>query len=391
MDRYAICHELGRGASGVVYLVKRRSDMQNFAMKVIPKAEALLSDYRTQNLVSERAALVKAAERGSAFIVRLVDAFESGAYLCFVTELAEHGDLKAVLNGLPNGRFSEAVARRLFAEMVLALEESHRMGYLFRDLKLGNMLLNLNGHLKLADFGVAKKMEVEYESSSLPNEFGSEVTDGDDESFRLVGRTRTFVGTRRYMSPEQFNGVTRRKEGYGAPADVWALGVSLYILLSGDYPFGKNVASKDTMAMLDAITNEELRFPPWMGEEATDLVSGMLERDSLERMELKAVKNHPWMRNVNWGLVYQIAESNIPEDIVLDELKEVGVMSYEDVTDTSNDCMRVDKIASFAGQEVSRKNLKRVLSLKDGLTNIEMLGFRYHCSPRYSEKASCVN
>lgn len=380
LDRYAICQELGRGASGVVYLVKRRTDMRSFAMKVISKAEALLSDWRTQNLVHERAALVEAAERGSAFIVRLVDAFESDAHLCFVTELAEHGDLKSVLSNIPGGRLPEGVARRLFAEILLALEESHRMGYLFRDLKLGNILLNKKGHIKLADFGLAKKMDIEYESSSLSSESESSTTDGVNDSFRLVGRTRTFVGTRRYMSPELFDGVARRKRGYGAPADVWALGVSLFMLLTGNFPYGNGVSSQNTVVMLDAINNEKLRFPEWIGEEAKSLLSGMLERDPLERMELRDIKVHAWMRGVEWGRVHHEAENDVAENIVQEELRRAGVASDEEETDTCDQSLRDYRMASSADRYSPRKHPFNMHSVRGEFANIELLGFRYHDS-----------
>lgn len=333
MDRYTVHQELGHGAVGTVYLVRRRSDGKRFAMKTIAKTDAYMSDSRLESLVSERTALAEAAQRGSPFIVRLVDAFETDRQLCFVTELAEYGDLQGVLERVGKRRLSEGTARILFAEALMGLEESHRMGFLFRDMKPGNLLLNRNGHVKVADFGLAKRMQVEYDGTSASSVSSSDGSE-DDEPFRLVGRTTSFVGTRRYMSPEHLSGGLRRKRGYGAPADVWALGVTLYVLLTGEFPFGRGLWSRDTASMFHAINNEELRFPGWVGKEARSLLEGMLERDALERLELDEIKGHVWMKEIDWDVLRCNAEEETAQELVLEELGREGVLLGAEEEDT---------------------------------------------------------
>lgn len=202
------------------------------------------------------------------------------------------------------------------------------MGYLYRDLKLGNILLNRSGHVRLADFGLVKRLEVEWEGSCVSSE--SETDEECDEKFRLVGRTNSFVGTRRYMSPEHLNGghVTRR--GYGAPADVWALGVSLYLMLTGKYPFGSSISPKDSPAMFDAIRSEEIVYPSWMGEDVVEMLKGLLDRNVLKRFNIEEIKSHPWMNGINWMQVQADSAGMVPQKDVLALMTEHGVRMVEE-------------------------------------------------------------
>lgn len=368
IDRYTAYHELGRGAAGIVFLVKRRSDGKRFAMKTIAKTDAYISDSRLANLISERTALAEAAQRRSPFIIKLVDAIETDQQLCFVTELAEYGDLRGVLERVEKRHLSEGASRILFAEALMGLEESHRMGFLFRDMKLGNLLLNKNGHLKMADFGLAKRMQVEYEGTSVSSVSSNDGSE-EEEPFRLVGRTTSFVGTRRYMSPEHLSGSWKRKRGYGAPADVWALGVALYVMLTGEYPFGRGLSSRDTASMFYSISNEELRFPKWVGKEVRLLLEGMLDRDASERLELGAIKEHAWMNGIDWDALRCKAKEDAVQEKVLEELREEGILieSKQESSGSSDERCRL-------GSSISSGYSSTAVT---GLDRMELVGFGY--------------
>lgn len=306
-ESYTIIRELGHGASGTVFLAKRQSDRKMVAMKRIPKYEALQSDSATRSFVNEYLAL---STLSSPFTLSLLDAFETSHHFNFVTPVANHGDLQSVQARVPRG-IPEPAAKQLFAEMLEGLEDLHRAGFLYRDMKLPNMLLTDSGHVQLADFGLVKKMKVESTSSSSSSD------SGDDEEFRLVGRTRSFVGTRRYMSPEH----AVRSLGYGAPADMWALGVCLYVMVTGRYPFGNEVMSGSNVELFDAIRNEELVFPKRISKEVREVLEGLLERDCLERWEVQDLRASAWLKGMNWRRLREQATSGKRVDCVISLLE----------------------------------------------------------------------
>ena len=298
-EKYDLLNKLGSGAAGTVYSARRKSDGAIVAVKRMSKRDIFDSHRSMENFINEYVAL---SSLRSPFLVSALDAFETRSHLNLVMPLASHGDLQDVLSNYPRG-LPEQVARQLFAEITSGLEDLHRAGYLYRDLKLPNMLLTSEGHVQLADFGLVKKLKVETSNASSSSDSDNDSDDSAGSgSFRLVGRTKSFVGTKRYMSPEH---TMRRVKngGYGAPSDVWALGVSLYLLTTGRYPFGSDVSSSDTFEMFDAIRHETLRFPKGMSDDLRELLQGLLERDYLERWDIEDVKNSRWMKGVKWNRV----------------------------------------------------------------------------------------
>lgn len=391
IQRYSVLHELGHGASGVVHLVQRRSDGRHFALKAVPKADAFFSASRLSHLVAERVALSAAADSNSAFIVRLVDAFETPRHLCFVTELAGYGDFAHVLRQSHTGHFDEPVARKLFSEILLALEETHRLGYLYRDMKLDNLLLNESGHVRLADFGLVKKVDVvRYDgsvittstSSRCSTDSGSVITcssssedsEDSDAPFRLVGRTHSFVGTRRYFSPEHLRGGQNTERGYGAPADIWAMGVTLYILLTGEYPFGRDVSSRNSTAMFNAIRKEEIKYPEWLSEDAVSMLKGLLNRSSSKRFDIESIKAHPWMSSFDWEQVRFDSANDVPQEDVLAVLREESAKLVDsDSAESKKFFPDADLFSSLSGGSSDSSKRKR----KGVMDGYELLGFGY--------------
>ena len=315
-DKYELLTKLGSGATGTVYSARRKSDGAVVAVKRMSKLDIYDSHHALENFINEYVAL---SSLRSPFLVSALDAFETQSHLNLVMPLAKHGDLQAVLSNHPRG-LPEKAARQIFAEVTGGLEDLHRAGYLYRDLKLPNMLLTSEGHVQLADFGLVKKLKVETsdESSSSDREYSEENKDSEGSgSFQLVGRTKSFVGTRRYMSPEHT--LRRAKNGgYGAPSDLWALGVSLYLLTTGRYPFGDNLPSSNTFELFDAIRHETLTFPKSMSDELRELLQGLLERDHLERWDIEDIKNSRWMKGMRWSRVRENARRGKRTDEVVE-------------------------------------------------------------------------
>ena len=194
---------LGEGATCRVFQVRRKKTGKMYAVKVMDKDRILGNHRKVEQALTERQVLVEVRHP---FIVQLHWTFQTRAHLYFVLEFCPGGELFFHL--AKRGRFDENTARFYFCEVLLGLEYLHARNILYRDLKLENILLDENGHVRLTDFGVSKLGK-----------------DGGDK-FTSV------VGTREYFSPEMI-----KREGYGKPYDFYCLGCVLYIMLTGSLPY----------------------------------------------------------------------------------------------------------------------------------------------------------
>lgn len=370
---YVPLRRLGSGASGSVYLVRAQRTGAHYALKAIPKP-LMRSHIRIAHLIEERLALARAAHHRAACIIRLVDAFETQGHFCFVTQLAAFGDLRAILKQLPHTRLDERLARRMFADILLALEECHRMAFLFRDMKLANLVLDASGHVRLADFGLAKRMRVELQPGYDQPQHHPEEDDDymhDEEAFRLVGTASSFVGTRRYMSPEQVKTCTSRVVGYGAPADIWALGVCLYVILTGQYPFGRAVSSQGASDLYYAIQYEEIKFPEYLSAEVVDLLKGMLHRDVRRRVDIGGIKSQAWLQDVDWDVVKDEARRSVPQKGLLEHLEKNAVRP---IIDEAWEHGSSESSASSSASDPIDAEAKHITDVGD---NCRLLGFGY--------------
>ena len=169
-------------------------------------------------------------------------AFQSRDAIHFVMDFCPGGELFFLLSRI--GRFSEPTARFYFAEILLGLEALHARNVMYRDLKPENVLLDVDGHVKLADFGLSKDPEGPLSYS--------------------------FCGSPEYMSPEMLAAA-----GHDWRVDLYSLGAILYEMLTGLPPF----YNSDTKIMYDAIVHEQLCYPSYLSEAAIALLSELLEKD----------------------------------------------------------------------------------------------------------------
>lgn len=398
---YTLVAPLVQGAKANIHLAARGSDRVDtssavcrtratlLALKTISKNEALHSNEQLSQVVEERIALQMATASRSPFLTKLVHAFETNTTLNFATELAPLGDLERLLSKQPGRRVSEDVAKIIFSEMVLALQDIHNLGLLFRDLKPGNVLFSATGHVRLSDFGLAKriatldkpqkKVSCSIDSFSEPDtekdaHSESHHCDGQDEHVATDERTHTFVGTRLYMSPEHLR--TGRKgfnEGYGRAADVWALGVTLYIMTTGLHPFASVADDTDTVEA--RIFDAELVEPIELSSELVSLLRGILCKDEYQRLELHEIMSSSWLEGVAWSTLRDFASNDIPVQPVLDLVHSAGVEGVADI---------VGKINSRDGGVERMKRLTK-----------EMSPGRPRCSSpsgvRFSERSRPIN
>jgi len=242
---------LGHGSFGAVFLARDCSTSgPSLALKVISKS--LLAERELQHTaVNERRVLRRSS---SPFLVQLQAAFETSQFCYFLLEAALGGNLCTIYE-FCNFFGSEVHAQFYMACMLNAFEHLHERGWMYRDLKTENVVLDARGYGKLCDFGTAKLL------SGLDCQL-----------------THTVCGTLEYMAPEIFIG-----RGYSFPADWWALGIFVYELLVGETPFGAEDNAEVFAKMRKGI--EKVCFPatkrPWH-----DLVRSLCKWEPTERMPM---------------------------------------------------------------------------------------------------------
>ncbi|CAF5097656.1 unnamed protein product, partial [Rotaria magnacalcarata] len=196
---------------GKVFLVRKITGAdigKLYAMKVLKKAAILQKAKTAEHIKTERQVLESI--RQIPFLVSLHYAFQSDAKLHLVMDYVNGGELFTHLN--KRQHFSEQDAKIYIAELALALGQLHKLGIIYRDIKLENILLDSDGHIVLADFGLSKEFRPD---------------DADK-------RTYSFCGTIEYMAPEVVKG---GDAGHDFTVDWWSLGVLTFELLTGASPF----------------------------------------------------------------------------------------------------------------------------------------------------------
>ncbi|XP_071545699.1 rho-associated protein kinase 1 isoform X1 [Panulirus ornatus] len=270
-DDFTNIKVIGRGAFGEVQLVRHKYTKKVYAMKLLSKCE-MIKRSDSAFFWEERDIM---AHANSEWIVQLHFAFQDSKFLYMVMDYMPGGDL---VNLMSNYDVPEKWAKFFCAEVVLALDAIHSMGFVHRDVKPDNMLLDSSGHLKLADFGTCMKMD----------------KDG------LV-RSDTAVGTPDYISPEVLK--SQGGEGvYGRECDWWSVGVFLYEMLVGDTPFYADSLVGTYGKIMDH--KNSLKFPEdvEISSEAKSLICGFLT-DRLMRLGgkgIEEIKQHRFFINDQW-------------------------------------------------------------------------------------------
>uniref|UniRef100_A0A6Q2XEX6 non-specific serine/threonine protein kinase n=1 Tax=Esox lucius TaxID=8010 RepID=A0A6Q2XEX6_ESOLU len=262
---------IGRGAYGEVQLVRHKVSQKVYAMKKLSKFE-MLKRSDSAFFWEERDIM---AFSDSPWVVQLCCAFQDNRHLYMVMEYMAGGDLVTLTM---NYDMPEKWVRFYTAELVLALDAIHAMGFIHRDVKPDNILLDHSGHLKLADFGTCMKMD----------------------SKGMV-KCDTAVGTPDYISPEVL--MSQGGAGYyGRECDWWSVGVFIYEMLVGETPFYAESLVGTYGKIMDHRNN--LHFPDDMelSNDVKDLICAFLsDRDvRLGRNGVEEIKRHPFFKNDHW-------------------------------------------------------------------------------------------
>ena len=278
---------IGEGATSMVYLALDKENKE-YAVKLYKNSESYLNEIsRLRNLIPSKY-IVKLISYGQGHLERGYSFYTYKLFNYFGTEPVNYGIFEYLKNGelhnfifLSKKRFSEDISRKIFFDLLKAIEICHKSGITHGDIKLQNVLFNSNFNIKLIDFGFAK---------NIKDGLISEIT-----------------GTRFYNAPEMFNCATK---GYdGVLADIFSLGIVLFILVMGFYPFDKPnitdsrykyISKKDYKSFWKKCEQKLSSNSSYNGVslEFKDLFEKMVCNRPKERINISDIKKHPWLKEI---------------------------------------------------------------------------------------------
>ncbi|XP_054606742.2 serine/threonine-protein kinase N1b isoform X2 [Nothobranchius furzeri] len=264
---------LGRGHFGKVLLSEYKKTGDLYAIKALKKGDIVARD-EVESLMCEKRIFETVNTSHHPFLVNLFACFQTPEHVCFVMEYTAGGDLMMHIHA---DVFSEPRAVFYSACVVLGLQFLHEHKIVYRDLKLDNLLLDTEGYVKIADFGLCK------------------------EGMGYGDRTSTFCGTPEFLAPEVLTDTS-----YTRAVDWWGLGVLVYEMLVGESPF----PGDDEEEVFDSIVNDEVRYPRFLSTEAIGVMRRLLRRNPERRLgsgekDAEDVKKQPFFRGMDWEALLQ--------------------------------------------------------------------------------------
>ncbi|KAM8963624.1 myotonin-protein kinase isoform 3-T3 [Lycaon pictus] len=339
-DDFEILKVIGRGAFSEVAVVKMKQTGQVYAMKIMNKWD-MLKRGEVSCFREERDVLVNGDRR---WITELHFAFQDENYLYLVMEYYVGGDLLTLLSKFGE-RIPAEMARFYLAEIVMAIDSVHRLGYVHRDIKPDNILLDRCGHIRLADFGSCLKLRADGTVRSL-----------------------VAVGTPDYLSPEilQAVGGGPGLGSYGPECDWWALGVFAYEMFYGQTPFYADSTAETYGKIVHY--KEHLSLPlvdAGVPEEARDLIQQLLcpPETRLGRDGAGDFQNHPFFFGLDWDGLRDSVPPFTPD--------------FEGATDTCNfDVVEDGLTAMVSGGGETLSDMREGMPLG---VHLPFVGYSYSC------------
>eukprot|EP00736_Rhodelphis_marinus_P004266 Rmarinus@m.9080 len=266
VEDFEFLENIGKGGFGTVKLVRYQPTGELFALKVLKK-DLIVRMGQVAQVKHEKK---MAKYLWHPFIIQMFGSFQDEEYLYMVMEFVPGGDLCFYLE---RGPLAEEQVRFYAAELVLAVQCLHDMNIVYRDLKPENLILDANGHCHMTDMGLAKPLESD--------------------------RTYTQCGTAQYLAPEVI-----AQKGHGKDADWWALGVLVYVMFTGRFPF-----DDDNLNVLykKICKGKYTPLPPHISPEANDFLRRLLEVDPSKRLGVKGayeVKSHKFFEGLSFDAIF---------------------------------------------------------------------------------------
>ena len=261
MKFYKYGRLLGKGAFGKVNLALHVLTGRLVAIKSINKTK--LTNERHKAKILLETSIMKSLS-SSNYIVKIYETYQTQNHFCIVMEYICAGDLLSYIR--KRSKLTEQIAKFIFKQIILSLQFIHSHNIVHRDIKLDNILIDLNNNIKICDFGVSK---------------------------RIINNDKMFeqCGTPAYIAPE----ILKNKGYEGFSVDIWSCGVVLYAMLSGTVPFKGN----DLHELHDLIMIGKFNTINDISYDAQHLIKCLLEIDPKKRITINNILNHPWLINVD--------------------------------------------------------------------------------------------
>ncbi|XP_067106198.1 serine/threonine-protein kinase N2 [Osmerus mordax] len=292
MDDFNCFSVLGRGHFGKVLLAQYKKSGQIFAIKALKKGDVVTRD-EVESLMCEKRIFETINQSDHPFLVNLHGSFQTVEHFCFVMDYSPGGDLMTHIHA---NIFTEKQTRFYASCVLLGLEFLHQNKIVYRDLKLDNLLMDADGFVKIADFGLCK------------------------EGMGHGDYTSTFCGTPEFLAPEVLT-----ENNYTRSVDWWGLGVLIYEMLVGESPF----PGDDEEEVFDSIVNDEVRYPRFLSPESVSIIQKLLQKNPERRLgageqDSNEVKRHRFFQGVVW------------EALLAKKVKPPFIPSIKAPTDVSN-------------------------------------------------------
>ena len=264
---------IGQGAFGKVNIGLNILSGRVVAIKSFNKKSLSTNGDNMKKILSETDLMKKLNHPN---VTKILEMFEDDEYILIAMEYINGGNLFSFVK--KRRKLSEKTAKFLFRQIILGIKHIHSKKIVHRDIKLENILIDLNNKIKICDFGIGRILK--------------------NEKQLLYDK----CGTPMYMAPEIL--LSSKTKGYeGFPVDIWSSGISLYIMLSGTLPFNlKNNESSDmseesnnNIELQYSIINKEPKKIEKISDEARDLLKGLLNKNPRKRLTIEQILNHPWL------------------------------------------------------------------------------------------------
>lgn len=259
---------LGRGHFGKVLLAEYKRSGKLYAIKALKKGDIVTRD-EVDSLICEKRIFEVINASRHPFLVNLHGCFQTADHVCFVMAYSPGGDL---MTHIHTSIFTEKQTWFYSSCVLLGLEFLHQNKIVYRDLKLDNLLMDADGFVRIADFGLCK------------------------EGMGYGDRTSTFCGTPEFLAPEVLT-----DNNYTRSVDWWGLGVLIYEMLVGESPF----PGDDEEEVFDSIVNDEVRYPRFLSPESVSLIQKLLQKNPELRLgageeDASQIKRHKFFQGMDW-------------------------------------------------------------------------------------------
>ncbi|XP_034565908.1 serine/threonine-protein kinase N2 [Notolabrus celidotus] len=260
---------LGRGHFGKVLLAEFKKSGKLYAIKALKKGDVVTRD-EVDSLVCEKRIFEVINAARHPFLVNLYGCFQTADHVCFVMAYSPGGDL---MTHIHTSIFTEKQTLFYSSCVLLGLEFLHQHKIVYRDLKLDNLLMDADGFVRIADFGLCK------------------------EGMGHGDRTSTFCGTPEFLAPEVLT-----DNNYTRCVDWWGLGVLIYEMLVGESPF----PGDDEEEVFDSIVNDDVRYPRFLSPESVSLIQKLLQKNPEMRLgageeDAAQIKKHKFFQTMDWS------------------------------------------------------------------------------------------